>query len=217
MIRKGVLVEYVDEILDLVNNWNDIHCETEKNTNNKPKIKRVKNNDDKPWTADELNQALRHISNAVIKYGMLNVPNKDLTFDLKKWCLSSGNTGPYLMMNYARIASIFDKVKYPNIDSKEIDYSVLSEDIQAQQLLFQMCQFQTKIYQICEERNASSLCDYLYSMCKLFSQWYGNADHSIKFCQDNNLKMVRLNFCQAVAKCIGTGMKLLGITPLERM
>ena len=98
-----------------------------------------------------------------------------------------------------------------------INYSVLSEDIQAQQILFEMAQFQKKILEICEKRNLSSLCDYLYSMCRLFSQWYGNPDHSIKLCKDFNLKVVRLNFCQAVAKCVETGMKILGITPLERM
>ncbi|ETO19250.1 hypothetical protein RFI_17980, partial [Reticulomyxa filosa] len=46
------------------------------------------------WTEEELKETERAISVGSIRYGMLNHDtNKDIIFDLKKWTLSTGDTG----------------------------------------------------------------------------------------------------------------------------
>jgi len=171
------------------------------------------------WEKEELAEAERAISVGTIRYGMLNHDNnKEIVFDLKKWTLSSGNTGVYLMYQYARIASIGQKICYPdNVELAKLDFSVLETSDFAMHLLFELTQFQQKIANICEETSPSQLCDYLYQICNLFSKWYSVKENSIKNCEDAHMKAVRLQFVEAVAKTIKTGMELLGITPLERM
>lgn len=175
--------------------------------------------DDEKWTDEELKEAERAVSVGVIRYGMLNHDNnKEIVFDLKKWSLASGNTGTYLMYQYARISSINRKVAFPkNIKMEELDFSVLEDNAVAKAVLFEISQFQSKVKTICEDKSPSQLCDYLFSICKLYSQWYCDKDNNIKNCDDDHLKAVRLLFCKAVAETIGTGIKLLGITPLHRM
>jgi len=179
----------------------------------------LRKNKEEKWTESELKEAERAISSGAIRYGMLNHDNnKEIIFNLKEWTLSSGNTGPYLMYQYVRIASIGRKCKYPqNIKSESLDYGVLEHDEAAKQILFELSQFQSKIKQVCDDKSPSQLCDYLYSICKLFSSWYSKPENSIKNCHDDHLKAVRLKFCEAVAQTIKAGIQLLGITPLERM
>merc|ERR1711997_897680 len=108
------------------------------------------------------------------------------------------------------------KVKLPsNIKVQDIDYSVLEENEIAKAILFELSQFQHKIEQICNDKSPSQLCDYLYSICNLFSKWYSKPENSIKNCNDDHLKAVRLQFCESVAKTLKVGIQLLGITPLD--
>merc|ERR1712176_1497829 len=94
------------------------------------------------WNEEELKEAERAISVGAIRYGMLNHDNnKEIVFDLKKWTLSSGNTGTYLMYQYARISSIGRKIAYPK-GIKELDFSVLEENEIAKTILFELSQFQ---------------------------------------------------------------------------
>eukprot|EP01083_Nonionella_stella_P091279 255184_1 len=84
-------------------------------------------NDKQGWSQEELKEAERAISAGAIRYGMLNHDNnKEIVFDLKKWTFSSGNTGPYLMYQYARISSIARKVEWPAaVNADTLDYSLL--------------------------------------------------------------------------------------------
>ena len=174
---------------------------------------------DEKWSEEELKESERAISAGAIRYGMLNHDNnKEIIFDLKKWTLSTGNTGPYLMYQYARINSIGRKVEFPsNIKIEDLDYSVLENDILGKQILFELSQFQKKVEAICEDKSPSQLCDYIYSISSLFSKWFSSPQNSIKNTKDDHLKAVRLQFCQAIAETLKVGLQLLGITPLDRM
>merc|ERR1712173_108206 len=80
--------------------------------------------EEEKWSEEELKEAERAVSAGVIRYGMLNHDNnKEIVFDLKKWSLASGNTGTYLMYQYARIASIKRKVEFPkNVNPDDVDF-----------------------------------------------------------------------------------------------
>jgi len=175
--------------------------------------------EEEKWSEQELSEAQRAISVGAIRYGMLNHDNnKEIIFDLKKWSMSSGNTGPYLMYQCARINSIGKMVEFPTgVKADEVDFSVLESDEIAKQIIFELAQFQKRVKQICEDTAPSQLCDYLFAICQLFSKWYSVKDNNIKNTKDNELKAARLRFCQSVAETIKVGLKLLGISPLDRM
>jgi len=175
--------------------------------------------EEEKWSEEELKEAERAVSAGVIRYGMLNHDNnKEIVFDLKKWSLASGNTGTYLMYQYARISSIKRKVEYPaHIKVQDLDFSVLENSATAKSLLFEMSQFQQKVKTVCEDKSPSQLCDYLYGICQQYSKWYCDKDNNIMNCKDDHLKAVRLLFCESVAETIKTGIMLLGIRPLRRM
>lgn len=59
--------------------------------------------------------------------------SKDIVFDIEKWtAVTGGDTGPYLMMQYTRVAGMERKVKtHPNA---VVDFSLL-DDAKSQEIL----------------------------------------------------------------------------------
>jgi len=152
-----------------------------------------------------------------IRYGMLNHDVKSqISFDINKWtAVSGGDTGPYLMMQYARVKSIQRKVP-PAPDAKP-DFSKLKgEDTQF--LLLQFSEFQNVVQRAANEGdvpNPSCLCTYLFNLSKDFSKWYTN--NNIKNEPDKDLQLTKLLFCEAFATVLKQGLYLLGIRTLDQM
>ena len=167
------------------------------------------------WPETELQNAERAISVGTIKYGMLNHDtNKDIEFDLKNWTLSTGNTGPYLMYQYARIANILNKIEKP--ENVKPDFSLLNK-MNEKEMLFELSRFQNVILQTSKDYNPSMLCNYLYDTAQRFSKWYSDKENSIKHCKDPTLQITRFAFAECNMKILKQGLKLLGIPVLERM
>jgi len=104
-------------------------------------------NEDDGWNEEEIEEAERAISVGTIRYGMLNHPtNKDIVFDLKKWTLSTGDTGPYLMYQCARVASISRSVSIESLEQKRIqpDFELL-KTCEEKEMMLQMSQFQKRV------------------------------------------------------------------------
>eukprot|EP00479_Gromia_sphaerica_P001696 TRINITY_DN11950_c0_g1_i1.p1 TRINITY_DN11950_c0_g1~~TRINITY_DN11950_c0_g1_i1.p1 ORF type:complete len:113 (+),score=13.07 TRINITY_DN11950_c0_g1_i1:105-443(+) len=79
------------------------------------------------WTEEEIQEAIHAVSIGTIKYGMLKQGSSHaIEFDLDEWTNMSGNTGPYLMYQYTRIASIGRVVPWP--EEGEVDYSLLTHE-----------------------------------------------------------------------------------------
>ncbi|MEC7194009.1 MAG: arginine--tRNA ligase, partial [SAR324 cluster bacterium] len=77
------------------------------------------------WSDEEIESTTRKVAVAAIKYGMLNQdPNKQITFSLKDWLVSEGDTGVYLIYAYVRIRSIVRQ--FENFDPHaEIEFELL--------------------------------------------------------------------------------------------
>ena len=172
--------------------------------------------DEKEWTDAERLNAERLISVGTIRYGMLNHdPNKEIVFDLKEWSDTQGNTGPYLMYQYTRVASISRNVERPN-DDVYADYGLLDK-ADEKLLLHEMSEFQNRVIMACDNANPSVFCSYLYNIASTFSAWYSRPENNIKNCKDDVLKVTKLEFAEALAKTLKKGLSLLGIEVLERM
>jgi len=143
---------------------------------------------------DTKEKILRACSVGTIRYGMLNHDvGKDIAFDIKKWTsISGGDTGPYLMMQYARVKSIQRKVKP---DPTAVPEYKLLNGKDTQELLLAITEFQNVVKRAAGESkgeipNPSSLCTYLFNLAKDFSKWYTN--NNIKNNPDKNEQLPQL-------------------------
>ncbi len=169
------------------------------------------------WPKEEIADAIRNISVATIKYGMLNQDNnKNIVFDLKEWTARTGNTGPYLMYAYARTRSILREVesKFGAIDSKKADWQRLSHETE-ERVLNKMQQFHTTIIKASDKYEPQGLCIYLYELSKDFSRMYDQC--SVLHAEDETLRTSRALLVDACGQIIKSGLNLLGIKTLERM
>lgn len=165
------------------------------------------------WPASELAEARRQLSVAIIKYGMLNHDTaKDIVFEMSEWSAKNGKTGIYLMYAYARAQNILRTV-LPAPEAK-VDYSLLQSSFE-RTVLTEILQFWSVIRLCLLKNNPSGLCDYLYDLARSFSSWYENS--SIKDTTNIHLKATRLAFVKAFGVVLAHGMKILGITVIDRM
>ena len=169
------------------------------------------------WSKEEISEAIRNISVATIKYGMLNQDNnKNIVFDLKEWTARTGNTGPYLMYAYARTRSILREVesKFGKLNSATADWSLLKHETE-ERVLNKMQQFHTTVAKASEKYEPQGLCIYLYELSKDFSRMYDQC--SVLHAEDEALRTSRALLVDACGRVIQTGLNLLGIKTLERM
>jgi len=178
-------------------------------------------NENESLTEDEKDQIRHFCSVASIKYGMLNHDVlKNIVFDLKKWAsVSSGETGPYLLYQYARIQSIKREITPTMTSDAKIDYTLL--DDKALEILLQLSEFQHTIERTVHPSkgpsNPSTLCSYIFNLAKAYSSWYNQKENSVKYAPDANTKLTRLQFCDAVGVVLGRSLNLLGISLLDKM
>jgi arginyl-tRNA synthetase len=170
------------------------------------------------WSSEELARAQQAISVATIKYGMLNHDvAKDIVFVLEEWTARSGNTGVYMLYAYSRIQSIVREVKLASGDAAgKVDFSLLSHESE-RTLLLQMHDLWDVLERTVEQRNPSTLCNYLFDLSKSFSSWYEVPACSVNNAASEDLKVTRVEFVKSIAAVIKLGLNLLGIQTLERM
>ena len=146
--------------------------------------------------------------------GMLNQdPNKQITFSLKDWLVSEGDTGVYLIYAYVRIRSIVRH--FENFDPQaEIEFELLKHSHE-KALIRKLFDFNNIVYQAAEQYRPSLLARTLFELCKDFSRCYSSC--SVKHAESKDLQLARLNLFSAVAATLSTGLNLLGIEPPERM
>ena len=166
------------------------------------------------WSDEEIESTTRKVAVAAIKYGMLNQdPNKQITFSLKDWLVSEGDTGVYLIYAYVRIRSIVRH--FENFDPQvEIEFELLNHSHE-KALIRKLFDFNNIVYQAAEQYRPSLLARTLFELCKDFSRCYISC--SVKHAESTDLQLARLNLFSAVAATLSTGLNLLGIEPPERM
>ena len=167
------------------------------------------------WTREEIDEAKRTIAVATIRYGMLNHDvTKDIVFVLHEWTARSGNTGPYMLYAYARIQSIIRSAKVA--EDAKVDYKLLTGDAD-RIVLKQLHELWDVLDKTVDQKNPSTLCNYLFDLAKAFSSWYEIPGNSVANAATEDLKATRVNFIKAIGKTLQFGLSMLGIKTLERM
>ena len=161
--------------------------------------------------------ALRTIAHAVgigaVKYADLSKNrSSDYIFNFEQMLSFEGNTAPYLLYAYTRVASVFRKA---GLDMADVNGDFLLQEEAEQALAARLVQFGEVLESVAEKGLPHLLCTYLYDVAGLFSTFY---EHCPILSGDNEaLKQSRLKLAALTARTLKQGMELLGLSPLERM
>lgn len=162
---------------------------------------------------NELKEIGRVIGIASVKYADLSKNrNSDYIFDWNLMLSFDGNTAPYLLYAYTRIASIF---QHGNIDTEKLDGEIILENERETNLANQLTKFNEVLNKVAERGQPHLLCTYLYELAGQFSSFYENC-HVLN-AEDEDMKNSRLRLSAITANVLKQGLHLLGIETLERM
>lgn len=162
---------------------------------------------------NELKEIGRVIGIASVKYADLSKNrNSDYIFDWDLMLSFDGNTAPYLLYAYTRIASIFQR---GNIDTEKLNGEIILEKEQETNLANQLTKFSEVLNKVADRGQPHLLCTYLYELAGLFSSFYENCP--VLNAEDEDMKNSRLKLSALTANVLKEGLHLLGIETLERM
>lgn len=136
----------------------------------------------------------------------------DITFDWDRMLNFDGDSGPYLQYAYSRTCGILRKGGSETMQVCDATvFAAASEQDRA--LLVSLAGMSGAIERSVQENAPHHLCQYLLELATAFSRWYTN--HQVL--GSGEWEAPRLAVVHAVRQVLGNGLRLLGITPLERM
>ncbi|KAK7089729.1 hypothetical protein V1264_024193 [Littorina saxatilis] len=132
-----------------------------------------------------------------------------------------GNTAAYLLYaltrirSIARLANVSQEQLRKAAETTPLDLSHPSEWKMAKCVL----RFPDIVVRILDDLLMHSLCEYLYDLSSVFTEFYENCYCVEKDKQGKIVKvnMSRLLLCEAVASTISTAFRILGVKPVEKM
>ena len=160
---------------------------------------------------------LRQIANAVgvsaVKYADLSKHRaSDYSFNFDLMLSFEGNTAPYLLYAYTRVASVFRKL---GKDFSEVDGQIRLEAPQEIDLATKLAQFGEVLNNVADKGTPHILCTYLYDLAGLFSSFYEHCP--ILGADDQATQQSRLRLAALSGCTLKQGLELLGLRTLERM
>lgn len=162
---------------------------------------------------DELRSIARAVGIGAVKYADLSKHRtSDYSFNFDLMLSFEGNTAPYLLYAYTRVASVFRKL---GLDFAEIGGNISIETEQEQALAAKLAQFGEVLGNVAEKGLPHLLCTYLYDLAGLFSSFY---EHCPILTADSEIrKQSRLRLAALTGRTLKSGLELLGLETLERM
>lgn len=182
----------------------------------KNKVKEVINEKNPNIPEEEKEEIAEIVGTGAIKYFDLSQNRtSDILFTWDKVLSFEGNTGPYLQYTYARIQSIFRKLKEENITVKNKNI-ILDNMLEIERELgTELLRFPQAIIKAYETQRPNVIADYLFDTAKLFNNFY-NSKSILK--EENKAVMdARILLAEKTANIIKEGLSLLGINTVDRM
>ena len=167
----------------------------------------------------ELDEAeLRQIGHAVgigaVKYADLSKHrSSDYSFNFEQMLSFEGNTAPYLLYAYTRVASVFRKLERSMDDT--LDGQLRLAAAQEIDLAAKLAQFGEVLNNVADKGTPHILCTYLYELAGLFSSFYEHCP--ILAAEDQATQQSRLRLAALSGRTLKQGLELLGLQTLERM
>jgi arginyl-tRNA synthetase len=136
-------------------------------------------------------------------------------FEWSRMTSFEGDTGPYLQYAHSRLCSM-ERNAQDNISEADMlnaDFSLLKEK-HAEELARVLAQFPDVLLQSLKNQEPSTVVTYLFKLTHIVSSCY---DVLWVAGQEKQLAAARLALYSAARQVLGNGMRLLGLTPVERM
>ncbi|MFB2649574.1 arginine--tRNA ligase [Shewanella mangrovisoli] len=159
-----------------------------------------------------LAEIARVVGISAVKYADLSKNRtSDYIFSFEQMLSFEGNTAPYLLYAYTRVAGIFKR-------ATDIDLSqakIVLEHEKEKDLGNKLAQFGEILSRVVDKGQPHVLCGYLYELAGAFSSFYEACP--VLAADNDEQKQSRLLLSQLTANTLQKGLNLLGIETLERM
>ncbi|ABV89090.1 arginine--tRNA ligase [Shewanella pealeana] len=160
----------------------------------------------------ELAEIARVVGIASVKYADLSKNRaSDYIFSFEQMLSFEGNTAPYLLYAYTRVAGIFKRAQDVDLS----DAKIILEHEKEKDLGTKLAQFGEVMARMVSKGQPHALCGYLFELAGAFSSFYEACP--VLAAETEELKKSRLLLSQLTAKTLKQGLNLLGLETLERM
>ncbi|KAI0481783.1 arginyl-tRNA synthetase [Xylaria cf. heliscus] len=195
--RKGT-VRFLDDILRDVGDY--MHEVMKKNQDKYQQV------EDPATVADILGIS------AVMCQDMAGKRVNNYLFNMDTMTSFEGDTGPYLQYAHARLCSITRKANLSEEDIASADLSLLTED-HAVNLVRVLSQWPDVVQNTLRTLEPTTILTYLFKMTHILSSSY---DHLRIVGSEPGLMKARMALYDTARSVLSNGMRLLGLTPVER-
>jgi len=166
---------------------------------------------------ENLDETAAKIALGALHYYLLQAsPYKDIIFNPRESISFTGDTGPYLQYNGARISSMLRK--FGQREARYRGGRFLPQLLKAEcewEILKLMASYPDTVALAAEQYNPSLIAAHLYELAKLYSGYY----HDVPVLQDPNADLVvsRIGLASFVLQVLKNGLRLIGVPFLEKM
>jgi arginyl-tRNA synthetase len=161
---------------------------------------------------DERRRIAKSVGMNAVKYSLISVePSKDVVFDWDRVLDFKRNSAPFILYSYARAHGITSKVggELP----EEFDPSLLTQPLE-EELGLNIAMFPQVFIEASENLSPHTLAMYCNSLATIFNSFY-DSHPVIK--AERAVREARLALVEAFKITMRNALKLIGITPVERM
>lgn len=163
---------------------------------------------------DELQQVAHSVGIGAVKYADLSKHrSSDYSFNFEQMLSFEGNTAPYLLYAYTRVASVFRKAGLTMDAALPGSMQLATE--QELSLASSLARFAEVLQQVADKGTPHTLCTYLYDLAGQFSSFYENCP--ILTAEQKSTQHSRLRLAALTGRTLKQGLELLGLNTLERM
>ncbi|MCQ0168837.1 arginine--tRNA ligase [Pseudomonas sp. S12(2018)] len=162
---------------------------------------------------EELRAIAKVVGIGAVKYADLSKHRtSDYSFNFELMLNFEGNTAPYLLYAYTRVAGVFRKL---GKGFDQVEGEIRLQAPQEQDLAARLAQFGEILNNVAEKGTPHVLCSYLYDVAGLFSSFYESCP--ILAAETPEQQQSRLRLAALTGRTLKQGLELLGLETLERM
>jgi len=150
---------------------------------------------------------------SVMAQDMMGKRINNYTFNMEAMTSFEGDTGPYLQYAHARVSSIRRRANLSDEDLAGADLSLLTE-AHAVNIVRLLALWPDTVQNTLRTLEPTTVLTYLFKMTHALSSSY---DHLQVVGSERELMKARMALYDAAHTVLGNGMRLLGLSPVERM
>jgi arginyl-tRNA synthetase len=164
-------------------------------------------------SSEDVKHASKILGMNSVKYADLhNNRTTNYTFSFDRMLDLKGNTAMYLQYSHARVATVLERAG-PHVTNNKGQGRNIQLSNDAERLLaLQLLKFEDAIATSAQELMPSRLCEYLYSLCTTFNNFYAEC----KVLGSEN-EQTRVYLCEQTKATMHLAFSLLGMVTLERI